>query len=59
MEDFFKHTGVLILGIVGFIFSYIFDNEEVIFKVFRWLAVLIPTLYTIWKWRKDIKDGKK
>lgn len=59
MEDFFRHSGVLLLGIIGFIFSFLFDNEEVIFKAFRWLAVLIPTFYTIWKWRKDLKNGKK
>ena len=58
MEDFLKHTSVLILGITGFIFSFLLDNEELIFKVARWLAVLIPTLYTIWKWRNDLK-GKK
>lgn len=59
MEDFAKHIGLIAFGLLGFFLSYLIDNEEIIYNVFRWLAVLSPTSLTIWTWIKTIKKGKK
>lgn len=59
MEDFTKHAGLISFGLLGFFLSYLIDNEEMIFNVFRWLAVLAPTSYTAWRWIKQCKKGKK
>lgn len=59
MEDFTKHAGLISFGLLGFFLSYLIDNEEMIFNVFRWLAVLAPTSYTAWRWIKESKKNNK
>jgi len=46
----------MLLGVFGFLGSWLLENT---YEVFRWAAVIVPTSYALWRWRRDIKKDKK
>jgi hypothetical protein len=50
---------VMTIAILSTLFSFLIDNEEVIFRAARWLPILAGTGFTVWQWWKAYKKGEK
>jgi hypothetical protein len=49
---------VMTVAVLSTLFSFLIDNEEMLFRAARWLPVILGTGYTIWRWWKDSKNNK-
>jgi hypothetical protein len=49
---------VMTVAVLSTLFSFLIDNEEMLFRAARWLPVILGTGYTIWRWYKDSKNNK-
>jgi len=49
---------VMTVAVLSTLFSFLIDNEEMLFRAARWLPVLLGAGYTIWRWYKDSKNNK-
>ena len=53
MEDSLK---VMAVGVLTTFFSFLIDNEDILFRIARWIPILLSTIYIIWKWRIEIEN---
>ncbi len=48
---------IALAGILGTLFSFAMDNNDILFKWFRWLPGLLSIAFILWQWRQK-KRGK-
>ena len=49
---------IILVGVLGTFFAWVFDNGDAMYNYARWIPLLASTAYVIWKWRKDYKKEK-
>jgi len=49
---------VMTVAVLSTLFSFLIDNEEMLFRAARWLPVILGTGFTIWQWYKAYKNNK-
>ena len=51
----------IIIGLVGFLVSMLMDNsgDEPFYEILKYAALIIPILFTIWRWIREIRKSKK
>lgn len=49
---------VLTITVLSSLFAYLIDNEEMFFKIARWIPIVLGVGYTVWRWRKDYKKER-
>lgn len=47
---------IILVGILGTLFSFVMDNNDMLFEWARWVPVVLSTAFIIWQWRKKAKD---
>ena len=58
MEEIVNTWQLMVLGCLGFICSYIIEASSSIYEIFRWGAVVAPTVLALYKFYKEFKKRK-